>query len=184
VYRAALEYGLPELRKALQHGRSSVGVPVADGRSGDCSVMTDGVTVLFGAMGEFAAVLAAHGVRPSPGRGSAASVRLKGRGRACAVRGVAEGERSLVNPNKRPLAGRQRTAACRIPWSLRRPPRRSHKIPRTFAPAIVAGAVLCQAAGTSGTYSAVVWYYPAKDAAEDEALKLISDTLTVKGAIR
>ena len=30
VHRAALEYGLPELRKALQHGRSS-GVPAADG---------------------------------------------------------------------------------------------------------------------------------------------------------
>jgi hypothetical protein len=30
VHRAALEYGLPELRKALQHGRSS-GAPAVDG---------------------------------------------------------------------------------------------------------------------------------------------------------
>ena len=30
VHRAALEYGLPELRKALQHGRHP-GVPAADG---------------------------------------------------------------------------------------------------------------------------------------------------------
>ena len=31
VHRAALEYGLPELRKALQHGRYP-GAPAADGK--------------------------------------------------------------------------------------------------------------------------------------------------------